>query len=93
MPLLLFLVDRAVQICSLLILIRVILSWAGVLGLHHPTVRGLDRAVTQLTAPLIDPIRRLMPPAGGFDLSPMVALLLLQVVNQLLRTVLLNLLP
>lgn len=93
MPLLLLLIDRAVQILSLLILIRVLLSWAGLLGLTHPAVRSIDRAVTQLTAPIIDPIRRVIPPAGGFDLSPVVALLLLQVVGQLLRTVLLDLLP
>jgi uncharacterized protein YggT (Ycf19 family) len=34
-----------------------------------------------------------MPPAGGFDLSPLIALLLLQVVNQFLHTVLLSMLP
>ncbi len=93
MPLLFFLLDRALQVISALILIRVLLSWASVFGLNHPLVRSLDRAVHQLTAPIIDPIRRVMPPTGGFDLSPLVALLLLQVASQLLREVLLNLLP
>jgi YggT family protein len=93
MGLLFLLLDRVFQIFSALILIRVLLSWARVFGLNQPIVRTLDRTVHQLTAPIIDPIRRVMPPAGGLDLSPLIALLLLQVVNQLLHTVLLGMLP
>jgi len=93
MGLLFLLLDRGFQVISALILIRVLLSWAGVLGLHQPIVRTLERTVQQLTAPIIDPIRRLMPPAGGLDLSPLIALMLLQVANQLLHTVLLSMLP
>lgn len=93
MGLLFLLLDRVFQIFSALILIRVLLSWASVFGLNQPIVRTLDRTVQQLTAPIIDPIRRVMPPAGGFDISPLIALLLLQVVNQLLHSVLFGMLP
>ena len=93
MGLLFLLLDRAFQVVSALILIRVLLSWAGVFGLNQPIVRTVDRAVHQLTAPIIDPIRRVMPPAGGLDLSPLIALLLLQLANQLLHAVLFSILP
>ena len=87
------LLDRAFWVMSWLIVIRVLLSWVAVFGLNQPIVRTLDRTVHQLTAPIVDPIRRVMPLAGGLDLSPLIALLLLQVANQLLHTVLLSMLP
>ena len=43
MGLLFLLLDRVFQILSALILIRVLLSWAGVFGLNQPIVRTLDR--------------------------------------------------
>lgn len=54
------------------ILVRVIASWFGI----SPYSRWM-RPVMVLTDWLIDPIRRLMPPVGMIDLSPMVAWLLL----------------
>ena len=54
------------------ILVRVIASWVGI----SPYTRWM-RPVMALTDWLIDPIRRLMPPIGMIDLSPMVAWLVL----------------
>jgi YggT family protein len=54
------------------ILVRVIASWIGI----SPYGRWM-RPVMVLTDWLIDPIRRLMPPVGMIDLSPMVAWLIL----------------
>ena len=54
------------------ILVRVIASWVGI----SPYSRWM-RPVMVLTDWLIDPIRRLMPPVGMIDLSPMVAWLVL----------------
>ena len=81
MGLLFLLLDRAFQVISALILIRVLLSWAGVFGLNQPIVRTLDRVVHQLTAPIIDPIRRVMPPAGGLDLSPLIVLIVIRIIQ------------
>jgi YggT family protein len=58
---------------------------------YHPVARFLR----QITEPVLAPIRRIVPPvqAGGglFDLSPMVALLLLWVFERILIAVLLGL--
>jgi YggT family protein len=58
------------------ILIRVIASWFGI-----GPYRKWMRPVYALTNWLIDPIRRILPPVGIFDFSPMVAWLVLYVVR------------
>ena len=58
------------------ILIRVIASWFGI----GPYRRWM-RPIMALTNWLIDPIRRILPPFGMFDFSPMVAWLVLYLVR------------
>ncbi len=53
-------------------LLQAVLSWVNP---YSP----LSYPVQQLTAPFLNPIRRILPPIAGFDLSPMVVLLLAQV--------------
>jgi YggT family protein len=60
------------SVYSMLILIRIIFSW-GMVGLSNPVMRFLVRA----TDPLLLPLRRIIPPLGLFDISPMVAFLLI----------------
>ncbi len=47
---------------------------------YHPVREALDRIV----APLLNPIRNMIPPAGGLDFSPLVLILILNVVERLL---------
>jgi YggT family protein len=58
------------------IIARAILSWFN-LDPRSPLIQALDA----VTAPIVDPIRRIMPRLGMFDLSPFVAIILLQVVS------------
>ena len=51
---------------------RVLMSWISPRGDDQ-----ISRVLIQITEPLIAPIRRVMPRFGMFDLSPMIALLLL----------------
>ena len=55
------------------ILLRVILSWVAP-DPGNPVVR----IVTQITEPIMAPARKVLPPMGGLDLSPILVLLLLQ---------------
>lgn len=55
------------------IFVRVLLSWVVPYGYQNP-ITGL---LTSLTEPLMRPARRLLPPLGGLDLSPIGALILL----------------
>jgi YggT family protein len=59
----------------LLIIARVILSWVMPQG-GGPLVAF----IYQVTEPILAPIRGVLPPAGGFDWSPLIALLLFGVV-------------
>ncbi len=56
-----------------LIIASVILSWVGQ-GFRHPIVP----LIYQLTEPVLAPIRRILPSLGGLDLSPLVALIVVQ---------------
>jgi YggT family protein len=67
------------QAFYVLLIIRVVLSWLPGIRQDHPVVDFVYR----VTSPLLTPIRRLMPPVGGLDLSPLVAILLLTVVQSL----------
>jgi len=74
------LVDAVFTILMAAILIRVIGSWLGM----GPYNRWM-RPAYALTNWLIDPIRRILPPMGIIDFSPMVAWLVLYVVRGFVR--------
>lgn len=64
----------------ILILARVIVSWTRM----SPYDNQLVRWVYELTEPVLQPIRRILPPTAGLDLSPLIALLLLGALRQIL---------
>lgn len=66
------LISTALLIFIVAIVIQAILSWVQP-GAYNPFTMVLH----QLTAPVLRPFRRLVPPVSGIDLSPMVALLVL----------------
>lgn len=66
-----------VQIEVILIFVRVLLSWFPGIPPWHPMVRLL----VAFTDPVLIPFRRILPTIGGLDFSPIVALILLQVVG------------
>jgi YggT family protein len=65
---------------NIVILIRVVTSW-------FPVDRRAEwyRLLWNITEPVMAPCRRLVPPIGMIDVSPMVVLLLLQVAAELIR--------
>jgi len=60
------------------LIISVILSWVAQ-GSHNPTAM----LINQICEPLLSPIRRILPNMGGLDLSPIVAFLLLNLIDML----------
>jgi YggT family protein len=63
-----------------IIIAAVIVSWLvgfGVINTHNHIARVIVRALHSLTEPVFAPIRRIIPPFGGLDLSPLIALLLI----------------
>src|SRR5947209_20047544 len=87
MVILLGIVDALLAILGWVILGQVALSWLiafNVLNVHSGGVRNFIIALDRLTAPLYRPIRRLLPDFGGLDFSPLVVLILIQVIEKLL---------
>jgi YggT family protein len=71
----------------------VILSWLFVFNILNTSsqgVRTIAVAIDRLTAPLYRPIRRLLPDFGGIDFSPLVVLILIQVIKKLLGGVVMH---
>lgn len=70
---LLGLVRQVVYLFMFALIIAAVLSWVNP---YSP----LAGPINQLTRPILAPIQRILPPISGIDLSPLVAILLLQVV-------------
>lgn len=73
------------QILILLVILSVILSYF--MDPFHPIRRGLDRIVE----PMLNPIRRVVPLLGMLDFSPLVLIILIQIVGGLLIRLLVTL--
>ena len=66
----------------ILIFVWVIVSW--ILAPYHPIREALDRIVE----PMLAPIRRVIPSIGMLDLSPMILMILIELVSRILQNVL-----
>jgi len=80
-------VKLLLTVLTWIIIIQVILSWLfafNVLNTSSGGVRAFVIALDRITAPLYRPIRRILPDFGGIDFSPLVLLILIQVIKKLL---------
>ncbi|QPN69672.1 YggT family protein [Synechococcus sp. CBW1108] len=72
---------QTLSIYTLLLLVRVLLSWFPNLDWSNP----LLSTVSSITDPYLNAFRGLIPPLGGLDLSAILAFLALQLVQSLLQ--------
>ena len=73
------LLDLTLKVFLFSLIIQVILSWVNPNG-HNP----VSIILYSLNEPLLRPARRLIPPISGFDLSPMVVIVFLQLCSMLI---------
>ncbi|MGV8853551.1 MAG: YggT family protein [Devosia sp.] len=69
------------------LLIMIIMSWLisfNVINTRNQFVASVWRVVNQLTEPLLDPIRRVMPNFSGLDISPIILFLGIFFIQQLI---------
>jgi YggT family protein len=76
------------SIYSLMILVRIVFSWGGV-----SYVNRLMRFLVDITEPLLGPLRRIIPPLGMWDISPIVAFLIIWLFQQAIAGTLLRSAP
>ncbi len=71
------------QIYSYVLLARALMSWIPNLDPYNPIVQFLY----QITEPVLEPVRRLIPPLGGMiDISIIVVFFALMILQQMLHT-------
>jgi YggT family protein len=70
----------SIRLFQILIIVRIVLSYVVSPMSRNPLVEMVHTA----TDPILAPIRSVMPDTGMFDLSPMVAILVLQLIEYLL---------
>ena len=71
-----------------IIVVQAILSWLmafNVINTHNEMVRSIWQALEKMTEPLYRPIRKVLPDFGALDLSPMVVLLALLILDKILH--------
>ncbi len=74
----------ALTVFWLILLARVVLSWLQLAGVRPPTggpIRSAYDLLFDVTEPVLRPIRRIVPAAGMFDLSVVVAFIIIFVLQ------------
>jgi len=80
-----FIISGLISIYILFIVIRIVFSW-GMLSYRNRVMRFL----VDVTEPLLGPLRRMIPPLGWLDISPLVAILILMLFQQAVSGILLS---
>jgi YggT family protein len=69
-----------IQIYTALLVIRVLLTWFPNLNWYNQPFAALS----QITDPYLNLFRSIIPPLGGLDFSPMLAIIVLQLAGEVL---------
>jgi YggT family protein len=76
--------DYILYIYLWVIIISVVMSWLigfGIINTHNRTVAMIGDALYRLTEPVLRPIRRLLPNFGGLDISPIIVILIIWLIQ------------
>ena len=72
-------INALFNLLIILIIVRALMSWFRP-DPYNPIVRFINR----ITSKILDPIQRIIPPIAGLDLSPIIAIFLIQIVQRFL---------
>ena len=78
---------NAIQLAGFILTFVVLID--VVLSFFMSPYASLRRTLDSLVNPLLAPIRRVVPPVGMFDFSPLVLIILIQIIEEILVRVLL----
>lgn len=79
MPFVVQFIDTLVTVLTIAIFLRAIISWFR-LAPDNP----INVILVQVTEPILAPLRRVVPSLGMFDITPWIAMILLQFLGQLI---------
>lgn len=86
---LIMVVNVIFQVAALAILARILVSWLPMAGVRIDPFHPVLRFLYQITDPILEPIRRFAT-FGMMDFSPIVALILLEIIRRVLVMALLG---
>lgn len=81
-------VGYLISIIIVLVIVQFVLSLLvafNVISMHNQWVAAIWRSINALLEPILRPIRRIMPDTGAIDFSPLILIVLLNIVNIILR--------
>jgi len=90
---LLWLFNTVIDLYIFVIIAWIVMSWLtalNVVNTRNPFVGQTERALDGLTAPVLRPIRRVIPTIAGFDFSALVLVILLGFIQRLVNNLLLG---
>lgn len=80
-----YILSQLIEVYSWLIIVSAILSWVpNISGGQNSLVADIIEVLHKITDPYLSLFRKFMPPLGGIDFSPVVALLVLQIIKDLI---------
>jgi YggT family protein len=82
-----YVISTILQLLIWAIIINAIMSWLvafNVINLRNRFVYNVQRVLDAVTRPVLAPFQRFIPPLGGIDLSPIIAILILQGISRYL---------
>ena len=77
-------INIIVQLITLLVIIKVYLSYF--MSPYHPLRLNLDRVVD----PMLRPLRSVIPPLGMLDLSPIIFIVIVQILGRVINSILIS---
>ena len=84
LPRLQSIIDMVIELYIFVIIVAVIASWLvafSVLNRSNPLVRQIVHILDALTEPVFRRVRRIVPPVGGLDLSPIIVWIMLMLIQ------------
>lgn len=85
------LISLGITIYTWIIIAHVLIHWLiafDVINASSPQAQNLLELLKKVTDPVMKPVQKYVPPIGGIDLSPLVVIILLQLLNQLVWSIL-----
>ncbi len=82
-----FIIGLAVSLYCFIIIVDVAMSWLiafEIVNKDNEAAKNLTALLKKFTDPHYTPIRKFVPPIGGIDLTPLVALIGVQVIGSIL---------
>jgi YggT family protein len=81
------LIHQLLGLYKIILIASVILFWLvryNLLDIRNEVVRNISNFLTRVTEPVLGPIRRALPDMGGIDISPIVVIIAIQILQNML---------